>query len=240
MKINCPACGAPILASDIALDKGWGKCVKCQEVFRLADVLEGFHDASLLPERPFDAWAKLERDDKSLSIFVAAHGMRAATWGMLGFATFWLAFIAFWTAGALGAFWNKGGIKAENAIFAAFSTPFWLVGFGMLGSIAWMSRGTRNVWIDSVQMATELRCFPWRRRRVYDRQQVQCAREGMAIVRNNSANYNPLFVEVVFTKGSFKIPCDTDAERAWLIAEINDFLQAVPYDPRQRRFSELP
>ena len=238
MKINCPACGNPIPASDISLEKGWGKCAKCQEVFRLADVLDGFHDDAFLPERPFDAWATLERDRKSLSIHVPAQGMRASTWGMLGFATFWLAFIAFWTTGALGLF-GKGGIKPANLGFAAFSTPFWLVGFGMLAGVAWTSRGTRSVWLDSVQLITELRCFPWRRRRVIDRQQVQCAREGTATVRNNSPNWNPYFVEIVFTKGSFKISCDSEAERTWLIAEINDFLQSVPYDAAQRRFLEL-
>jgi hypothetical protein len=243
MKINCPACGAAIPASDISLEKGWGKCVKCQEVFRLADVVEGFHDEALLPQRPFDAWANLERDDRRLSIFVPAHGMRAPTWGMLGFATFWLAFIAFWTAGALGLFGigKGGGIKPVNLGFAAFSTPFWLVGLGMLASVAWMSRGTKSVWIDSVQMVTEMRCFPWRCRRVFDRQEVQCAREGSAFVRGrHGGGYEQRFVEMVFTNGSFKITCDSDAERAWMIAEINDFLQAVPYDAAQRRFSELP
>ena len=61
--------------------------------------------------------------------------MRAGTWGLLGFATFWLAFIAFWTVRALGVFFNGGQVHWENAIFAAFSTPFWLVGFGMLGGV---------------------------------------------------------------------------------------------------------
>jgi hypothetical protein len=175
-----------------------------------------------------------------MSIYVPAQGMRAGTWAMLGFATFWLAFVAFWTAGALGAFWNAGGIKWENAAFAAFSTPFWIVGVGMLGGVTWMARGTRSVMIDAAQLTTELRCSLWRRRRTIDRDQVQCAREGTAMVKSeNQSSYTPFSAEIIFTKGSFRIPCNSEAERDWLIGEINDFIKKVQFDPRSRRLSDV-
>ncbi len=242
MKLDCPKCNQPIPASDIALDKGWAKCVRCDEVFPLAGILPGFDAGETaspqLPERPFDAWSTLQRQDKSLVILIPAYGMRAAVWGILGFATFWLAFIAFWTAGALGVFFNGGPFKWENVLFAAFSTPFWLVGIGMLAVVLWLSRGTRSLYIDPAQMVTELRCLAWHRIRSRQRDEVQCARAGTPVATNSNTQsgpgYSPHWVEVIFTKGSFKLPCDNESEKLWLIAQINDFLQAVPYDPAYR------
>src|SRR5688572_14303240 len=112
MKVQCPACDTVVPVENISLDAGWGKCASCQDVFQLADVLPGYVTPSPTStpraERPFDARAHLERDASELMIHVPAQGMRASTWGMLGFATFWTAFVAFWTAGALGVFFNQG------------------------------------------------------------------------------------------------------------------------------------
>jgi hypothetical protein len=173
-----------------------------------------------------------------------ADGVTGGAIALLAFACFWLAFIAFWTAGALGVFFGGGGqIGWENGLFAAFSTPFWLVGIGMLIGVVWTVRGTRSVYMDSDQMVTELRCLFWRRMRTYERNQVQCAREGLNITRQGkkgspTTNY---VVEVVRDGGAFTLPCTGLAERAWVAAEINDFLKSVPYDPARRElFSNSP
>lgn len=237
MKVTCPSCRLTIAAQDIALDTGWAKCASCDEVFSLADLLPGYAKAKggdlVVPERPFDAWSILRRDEGRLVIHQPAHGVRAATIGLLAFATFWLAFIAFWTAGALGFLFQGGKPQPVNVLFACFSIPFWLVGFGMLAGALWMARGSRSLSIDAVQLATELRCMAFRRTRVLERDQVQCARLGTPLTSKEGQPPVP-FVEVVFTKGSFKLPADSEAERTWLIAEINDFLQQVPYDPTHR------
>ena len=148
---------------------------------------------------------------------------------MMGFATFWTAFVAFWTAGALGVFCG-GGIRPENALFAAFSTPFWIVGFLMLGSALWMARGTRMVYLDASVAYTELRCLVWRRRRTIDRNAVQHARKGAAPVRSSNAD-TPFSAEIVYEKGLFRIPCTSEPELNWLIDQINDFLASTPYRP---------
>ncbi|MGA2067205.1 MAG: hypothetical protein ABSG86_19695 [Thermoguttaceae bacterium] len=236
MKIECPGCRQAIPAEDISLETGYAKCRQCGEVFKLADVLPGYAPpatpAEKPPERPFDAWAVLERDKERLIIHIPAQGMRAGTWGMLGFATFWLAFIAFWTAGALGVFFG-GGIQWGNALFAAFSTPFWLVGFGMLAGVAWASRGSRSVYLDASVLQTQLRCLAWRRSKTIDRAAVQHAREGVVQAKSNgpASAYFPCSAEIIFEKGSFRLPCTNEPEQKWLIAEINDFLQSVPYRP---------
>jgi hypothetical protein len=237
MKVTCPSCLETIAAGDVALDKGWAKCARCDEVFPLAELLPGYGAAvaspSGVPERPFDAWAVVRREPRMLAIHLPAQGMRAAAWAGLGFTVFWLGFIAFWTAGALGVFFGGGQIQWANLAFAAFSIPFWLVGFGMLGGIVWMARGTRSVMIDPAQLVTELRCLAWRRTRSRERDQVQCARAGERTLSQEGRAAAPT-AEITFTKGSFTIPCTSLAERAWLVAEINDFLRSVPYDPSER------
>ena len=236
MKINCPDCRQVIPAENVDLRAGWAKCNRCNEVFKLAEVLDGYvpqqADAEPLPQRPFDAWAVTERTAESLIVHVAPQGMRGGTWALLGFALVWLGFIAFWTAGALGVFFGNG-MRLENALFAAFSTPFWLIGLGMLVGVLWSARGHRVVYVDASIMKTEIRCLAWRRRKAIDRSEVQHAREGAFNVRsrNGQPAYSPYAVEIIYTKGSFRLPCNSQAEREWLIAEINDFLKAVPYRP---------
>jgi hypothetical protein len=245
MKATCPKCSKTIPSADIDLASGWAKCAGCDEVLPLAELVPGYSPAPAgsaaapaVPERPFDAWTVVERSNESLFVHTPPQGMRAGTWAMLGFATFWLGFIAFWTAGALGVFFgNQKGIQWENAMFAAFSTPFWLVGFIMLGSVVWMARGRRIVHLDAAQMTAETRCLFWRRRKIVDRADVQCAREGVLIVKNentstgSASSYFPYSAEIIYEKGSFRIPCTSIAEREWIIGEINDFLQQTPYRP---------
>ena len=237
MKIHCPECSAVVAAENISLPTGWAKCGRCNEVFKLADaapdyVPAGPQAATPVVERPFDAWAVVERSDQRLMIHIPAQGMRSGTWGMMFFALFWTGFVAFWTAGALGVFFNNGQIQWANAIFACFSIPFWLVGFGMLGGVLWIARGTRTVYLDASQLVTEMRCLLWRRRRARSRDQVQHAREAVVQVQSNQPQNSPCGVEIIFVKGSFRLPCNSEAEQAWLLFEINDFLQQTPYWPK--------
>ena len=238
MKVNCPNCGEIVPAEGLALDTGWGKCTACHEVFRLADVIEGYvapGEAQLpgKPERPFDAWAVVERQMDRLLIHIPPHGLRAGTLALLGFAIFWLGFVAFWTAGALGLLFG-GQVQGLNIGFACFSMPFWLVGFGMLGGVLWASRGSRTVYFDGMEMVTELRCLLWRRRRVRDLSTVQHARESSPMIRSDKqGSTDSYLVEIVYSSGSFVLPCSTRAEQQWLIAEINDYLKSQA--PRLRR-----
>ena len=63
--------------------------------------------------------------------------------------------------------------------------------------------------------------------------EVQHARAGVLRVKSdsNNASYTPYSVEIVYTKGSYRMPCTTEAEQKWLIGQINDFLQTVHYRP---------
>ncbi len=237
MKLNCPQCGQLVPADNIYVATGWATCPACNELIRLAEVVPEFSPSAPgpvepKPQRPFDAHTLLERTPHRLLIHAPARGMRGGHWALLGFAIFWLAFVAFWTAGALGIFFG-GGIQLLNVAFAAFSIPFWLVGFGMLVGVLFAARAEYTVRIDASFLLAQVRCLFWRHRKVIDRAQVQHARAGNRFrkARTSSSPEQDWTVEIVFEGGTFRLPCDSPAEQAWLIGEINDFLQTVPYRP---------
>jgi hypothetical protein len=230
MKVQCPQCATQVPAANMSLEAGWGKCEACQEVFPLAEVVPGFPAPGTWlgrpVERPFDARAVVERSARELQVDIPAEGMRAATFTMLGFATFWLAFIAFWTAGALGMFWG-GHRTTANWLFASFSIPFWLVGIGMLGGVAWNLWGTKSVRIDQNGMTTYQRCLVWSRSRWVELDRVQHARHYDAPVKGSGHATIPHAVEIVYRSGSFVLPADSGEEERWLIAEINDVVKSL-------------
>jgi hypothetical protein len=239
MKIHCPGCGQLVPTENIALDSGWAKCPTCNEVTRLSEILPGYPpakgDLPKPPDRPFDARCLVEQNDRKLFVHVPAQGMGGGTLALLAFALFWLSFMAFWTAGAAGLlFFGNQPRGAVNVVFPLFSIPFWAIGLGMLGSVAWMAFGTQTMLIDAGRVIVERKCLLWRRRRIRDRESLQCARIGTSpfIASHRSAPSSPLFtVDVVYQGGSFALPCSSQSEQEWLITVINGFLKSVPYAP---------
>jgi hypothetical protein len=77
--------------------------------------------ADVVP-RPFDTRVELAVASDTLSLTVPPLRPGAQTLGQLGFATFWLGFVAFWTWGAAHA----------SVGFSLFSLPFWAAGIGIM------------------------------------------------------------------------------------------------------------
>jgi hypothetical protein len=248
MKVPCPRCAREVPAADLNLNIGWGKCVACQELFPLADVVPGFpalgpRPAELVP-RPPQARAFALRTEEVLAVNVPAEGMRVGTLGLLFFTAMWVGFIAFWTAGALGFLGDPRG-RGGHQGFAFFSIPFWLVGLFMLGAVAWQLWGTKAIRLDPEGMMLQQRCLVWSWSRWVARERIQLARSYMPQVQRGSGP-PPLGVEIVYRSGSFVLPVDSAEERHWLIAEINDFLRALAAEPasaahpeRETRFANL-
>jgi len=231
MKVNCAKCQRELPVEDIALDTGWARCRACNEIFPLAELAPSYSQAptQAVPERPFDAWARIDRQPDRLFIHLPPKGMRAAVWALAGFALFWNGFILFWTLGALGFFFNKGQIDLGNIAFAAFSIPFWIVGLGMMWAVVWMARGSTTVLIDAEWLVAESRCLLLRFRKLVTRTDVQYARPNVKVVRSeNGPSQTNYQVEIVRQGGSITLGCDSLDEQNWLVAEINDFLRAVP------------
>ena len=91
----------------------------------LVDVHLARRAAVELVPRPFDTRIQLETNPETLTLTIPPLPPGARSLTPLGFSAFWLAFVAFWTRGAMHGGW----------IFSAFSIPFWGVGLLM----AWRS-----------------------------------------------------------------------------------------------------
>jgi hypothetical protein len=82
-------------------------------------------EAQTLAPPPFDTRVDLRKENGTLRLTIPplrAPGRTAVSVGMVGF---WFAFLTLWTVGA----------ARGSALFAAFSAPFWIAGFAMLGQL---------------------------------------------------------------------------------------------------------
>jgi hypothetical protein len=232
MKVQCPSCSTRVPAANINLEVGWGKCEACHELFALERVVPGFPApgarAGPIP-RPFNARAIVERTAEALLVHVPAEGMRASGCGLLGFATFWLGFVAFWTVGALGLFGGQPP-GAMGWCFATFSIPFWLVGFWMAAGFVWAVWGTKSLRIDRDGLRTYQRCLAWWRTKWVALDCVQHARPYDPQIKTEGVQ--EYAVEVVYRAGSFILPTDSAEEERWLIFEINEFVRVLAAESR--------
>lgn len=245
MKIICPNCETDIAAEDVDLSTGWARCRNCNEVFQVPEIA---NRQGVVPfagpampvfagpvERPVDARILIERRSDKLFIYVPPMGLRLAFLPVMGFAVFWLAFVAFWTAGALGLFSGRMGL--ENILFACFSIPFWLVGFAMLGGCLWAMTVSRLVYIDASTLMTRLKAFLFSWRWSISRDQVHAVRlQAVPAPRQESSGavntvLAPHVVEIVYKNGKLPIGCTNEDEQRWVYGEIQAFLEAVPYRP---------
>jgi hypothetical protein len=237
-KVFCPDCSTTVDAEYVNLDTGWARCEMCQAMFALADVMPRFprQGTGKLIQRPLYARASVERSEQLLLIQIPAEGMRAATWGLLAFATCWLIFIAHWTNGVLGVFAVLGaGTGGPPAALAFFSIPFWLIGCGIIAKVFWLLWATKELRIDAEGMRMVKRCRFWSRSRRIGRDQVQYARPYRPVMKDSvKRQYG---VEIIHERGSFVLPADTEDEERWLVAEVNDFVRSLKASQPRYSFS---
>jgi hypothetical protein len=222
-----------VRAADVELDTAWAKCADCQEVFQVPELLSAaksrLENRNRPIERPFDAKIEILRTDSQLLVSVPSTGMNAGLWSLLGFATFWTAFIAFWTFGAAGGFEGfKNGLGWEQLVFACFSIPFWFVGIGMLSLIVYSAYSERKIAMDPTSAVFEWKCLRWQRVKSLHRYKVQAARISSSFMQSDQPRSPRCSVEIVYEQGSFVIPCQTESEQSWVIDAINSYLKEVP------------
>ncbi len=169
MKIYCPDCHHQILASDISLEKDLVKCVNCNSVWEMSKIMENAANISvaITEVEPYPpAYGKIRLEEKDLNaqkITLPPKGFGLETLGIGGFALFWLSFIAFWTWGA-----SQGSL-----FFAAFSIPFWLVGFGMAGFALNSLIGSQSIILKNGSVEVRKDYFPFPKKFTFSAQEVK-------------------------------------------------------------------
>ncbi|MGQ9503673.1 MAG: hypothetical protein ACUVQG_01200 [Thermogutta sp.] len=243
MKPICPSCHQEIPVEDVNLETGWGRCRFCNEIFEIPELVERLRQvqageekkATAPPVRPADSRIRMVRKEDKLLIYLPPWGLRGPVIALFFFSVFWLVFVAFWTVGALGVFFNPGKApRWENVVFALFSIPFWLIGLGMLGGALAGMLSHRIVYLDSSWLESRWQCLFLKFRKQISREEVQMARvAGPRTFRSTSHDQpNPTFgIEIVYQGGKVSVPCENLAEQEWLLAEVNQFLETVPYRP---------
>ena len=139
MKFICQKCQSPIEAENVNVATDIAKCTACNEIFKASELMA---DVDLSENLQPPSGSKIEFNtlgDNRGSIIIPRQGIKASDIFPLIFATFWISFIAFWTWGA-----SHGSL-----LFAAFSIPFWIIGFGMWRGMLIGITETQNITIDT-------------------------------------------------------------------------------------------
>jgi predicted Zn finger-like uncharacterized protein len=216
MNATCPKCRQVIPVENIALEAGQAKCGRCNEVFRLSEVIHGYSaepPPEPVPERPFDARATVERSADRLVVQIPFPGFKAGHLGWLALALFVVACSAILIADARDRWLHReiGWGEVPGECFVMLMLLFFFWAFLVRFFSTW---GSDTIFMDASWMVTESRA-PLRRRRreMIDRSRVQGARKGW----------------IVCEGGTVWLPCRSEAEADWLSGQINAFLQTVPY-----------
>lgn len=185
MDLYCPNCSALIQPEDVNVAADLAKCTSCGRLHKVSAVLQ--EAPSNLPvERPSaevslvpPMGSDIILDDSDQSAIVLSTPRKGLTGPHLfigGFATFWLAFITVWTVGA----------AMGSIFFALFSIPFWIVGFGLMGSFINASFGREMIRFeeDALVLVKKFPIRPKETRIPYDQ---------IDKVSMNKVNVNVLF-----------------------------------------------
>ncbi|MEM1061935.1 MAG: hypothetical protein AAGJ97_06365, partial [Planctomycetota bacterium] len=240
MKVDCPSCSGRLEADDLDLRTQLGKCRYCGELNSLrellgersprvssrassADRVSSNSEPQGRVEKPFNSKIEVEEQSGVTTFRLPASGFRGPGIGMVLFSIPWLAFVAFWTAGASGLLFGGNGPGGWFGIlFPMFSIPFWCVGFGMLFGPLYAMTTSRRVRIGPVECEFRTGTIFGPRLRRMDRGDIQAVRE-KSLVKSGRGNGAPDLMaglEIVHRGGTYVLPVSDAVEKRWLLGEI--------------------
>ena len=141
MNFICPKCKTEIQSENINIATDLAKCQNCGEISKASELSKQKEPVSKTPP----AGSKIELIKgfgDEVEFILPKTGFNVKSIPLLVFAIIWISFVAFWTLMA-----SRGSI-----IFAAFSIPFWLVGFSMLYGILKTASTSQSLKIDRLNL----------------------------------------------------------------------------------------
>src|SRR3982751_5553041 len=115
--------GAAVFTKHDLLDAAEELGIDAKTAAEVVDTHFARRASTKLAPRPFDTRVELSVTSDQLTLTIPPLRPTPKHLAPLGFMAVWLAFVAFWTAGA----------AHGSPVFALFSLPFWAAGLGMLG-----------------------------------------------------------------------------------------------------------
>jgi hypothetical protein len=149
-----------------------------------------------------------------LDLTLPGRGLGVGSLGRAGFATFWLLFVAIWTAGA----------ARGSGVFALFSIPFWVVGTAMMATALFSMFGKTKVHIGRDQFVLSKTFLGVGLRHTGETKDLAGASEGASTMRVN----DQLIQHCILREGAREITFGsslTQPEREWVVARINAHLE---------------
>ncbi len=124
MKLKCSNCSSELKPENINISTDLAKCDNCGSILKVSELTSSITSLKTTP--PNGSKIMMTKGaGGQLELTLPKKGFSASVIPQFIFATFWLAFISFWTWGA-----SQGSV-----IFAMFSLPFWLVGISMITGV---------------------------------------------------------------------------------------------------------
>jgi phage FluMu protein Com len=161
MELKCTKCGDNMDSMLANVQTDLIQCPSCKTIHKLSTLMAGQRgDANLyqkpvyksnyghrelanisdnLPEKPRGSSIDVLATFSTIEITLPPVGMRGEDIFLGGFSTLWLSFVAFWTFFA----------SQASTLFAMFSIPFWLAGFGMVSSLIKKITERQEIELDS-------------------------------------------------------------------------------------------
>lgn len=150
MELACPNCITLINPEHINIASDLAKCTSCNTIHKASALIQGQGKKTINPPTGTKITFKKGFDD-SIEFFYPKKGFTTSAIPKLIFIVFWLGFVSVWTWMASGA----------SVVFAMFSIPFWLVGFGMLIGLIFSTSESQTLKISRTALTLE-RIRPFR------------------------------------------------------------------------------
>lgn len=234
MEVYCPDCSTKIDPDSINIQTNLAKCHSCGSISKLNEIIDSLEtrpDSNGKPELPAGSRITIQNaGESSIEFLLPPVGFKSKSIPFLIFSAVWLGFITIWTTLALQA----------SLAFAAFSIPFWLVGFGMLTLAVNIAREKQLIHLDR-EFLTIQKLRPVKSKEVkirideIDSIGLEYFRtSGMNNIRVNRSRYNsnnciPSLVPVIsygVNKESF-FENSSEAEHKWIVGTLNIIIRKL-------------
>lgn len=142
MTFYCPNCSSKILADNINISTDLAKCNSCNSISKASELV-GEKNIPVTDTPPTGSKIFVTKGfGDEIEFQLPKNGFTGKSIPLLVFGLIWLSFISFWTIMA----------SQASIIFAAFSIPFWLVGFLMIYGVLKSATTSQLLKIDRLTL----------------------------------------------------------------------------------------
>ncbi|RYY66667.1 MAG: hypothetical protein EOO12_03555 [Chitinophagaceae bacterium] len=232
MELSCPDCGHSIPPQHINVITDLAQCPACGALHRLSSLVPAPGvPAAVRQEPPPGSALQLSRGLDGAEVHLPRRKAGCGTFFFMGFALFWLSFVAVWTVLAASA----------SGFFALFSIPFWVIGGGMLLAAVNFITETQTVRVTRSRLVIDKKQLLFSKSHSFEARGIQAIRleelrskplsfpaQGNALGR--AGRFGPLSLAPAVQSGSgtvYFFENANSAEQEWIVAFLKSQLAEV-------------